>query len=126
MKTNHFGKLKKVGDKLIPANAKDEAIFNIFKNSLDEGAIVDFFAEEVHDNGSLSQLAYAHVLLKQISIDSGNTVEDLKLYIKKKVGLCVTRTIKGEEFVICKSLGDCGADELSLFIQGCLDLQSSI
>lgn len=125
MKANHFGKLKKENGNLIPANKADIILFNKFKESIPEGTIVEVFMEEIHEDGNLAQLALCHVLLKQLAIDSGNSVADLKLFVKDKVGLCMNRTIKGKEFIVCKSLGNCSSQELSLFIQGCLDLQAN-
>lgn len=126
MKSNHFGKLKKVDGVLIPSTYKDEMAFKIFKDSLVEGAVVEIFMEEICEDGSLAQLAYAHQLLKELSIKTGQSSEDLKLFLKEKSSLCYSRTLEGKEFLMCKSLGNCSKDELSLFIQSCLSLAETV
>ena len=126
MKLNHFGKLVKTNGKLSYIKDSQKKGFEEFTKNLGEGSMVEVFMEETDSDGSLPQLALAHVLLKDLSFSSGNSVEDIKLYVKDKVGLCVKRTIKGKEFLTCKSLGDCSKEELTLFIEGCKNMVEKI
>lgn len=122
MKANHFGKLKKENGKLIPFKKADEILFDQFKSALNEGAVVEFYAEEVHDDGSLAQLAKIHAMIRQLSNHSGFTFEEMKLLIKEQAGLCLSRTVAGKEYFLCKSFGDCDKDELSAAIKGAQEI----
>lgn len=122
MKSNHFGKLKKTGDKLIYIKDKDRISFEEFRKNLPEGAVVEIFLEEVHDDGTLAQLAMAHALIRELSNHTGISFEDLKTLLKEKAGLCLLRNVSGKEYFLCKSLGDADRVELSAFIQAAIDL----
>jgi hypothetical protein len=122
MNLNHFGKLRKVGDRLVYEKDKDRIAFEEFKKNLPEGSLVEIFMEHVHDNGTLAQLAKAHAIVRELSKHTGFTFEETKLLLKDKAGLCIKRTISGKEFLHCKSLGDCDKDELAGFIQAAINL----
>ena len=66
---NHFnGKYKKERGILKPISIADMKQYEKFVSKLADGAIVEFFYEEQHDDGTLPQLAKLHVMLKQLSI----------------------------------------------------------
>jgi hypothetical protein len=97
-----------------------------FKHGLEDGQKIEAYFDILHDDGSLGQLAKLHAMIRDLAFQSGNTFQDMKLYVKDEAGLCITRSLKGKEFIECKSFGDCSRKELSLAIQACEDLRSKI
>ena len=97
-----------------------------FVSRLADGAIVEFFYEEEHDDGTLPQLAKLHVMLKQLSMHIGETVENMKLLVKDRAGLCIAREVAGKEYFLAKSFGDCSRDELSLAIQAAIQIGEEV
>jgi len=124
---NHLnGKYKKERGILKPTTIADMKQYEKFVSRLEEGAIVEFFYEEEHDDGTLPQLAKLHVMIKHLSIHIGETVENMKLLIKDKAGLCIAREVAGKEYFLAKSFGDCSRDELSLAIQAAIEIGESV
>ena len=78
------------------------------------------------DDGSLAQLAKIHAMIRDLSLHTGYSFEDSKLIIKHKAGLCIEKTIEGEKFLYCKSLGDCSKQELSLVIQAIEEVSQNL
>ena len=126
MKPNHFGKLQKVGDRLVYRDKKKQIEFEEFKKNLPEGSFVEIFMEQTSEDGTLAQLAMAHAMVRELSSHTGFTFEETKLLLKDKAGLCLKRTISGKEFIDCKSLGDCDKVELAAFIQAAIELGKQI
>ena len=124
---NHLnGKYKKERGILKPTTIADMKQYEKFVSRLEEGAVVEFFYEEEHDDGTLPQLAKLHVMIKHLSIHIGETVENMKLLIKDKAGLCIAREVAGKEYFLAKSFGDCSRDELSLAIQAAIEIGESV
>lgn len=124
---NHFnGKYKKENGLLKPISLADMKQYEKFVSRLADGAIVEFFYEEEHDDGTLPQLAKLHVMLKQLSMHIGETVENMKLLVKDKAGLCIAREVAGKEYFLAKSFGDCSRDELSLAIQAAIQIGEEV
>lgn len=126
MKLNHFGKLRKENGKLVYINSSDNAAYSSFKDMLAEGSTVEIFMEEVHDNGTLAQLAKVHAMIRELSRYTGIAFSDLKLLVKEQAGLCLSRTVAGKEYFLCKSFGECDRDELSAAIQACIEIGSKV
>jgi hypothetical protein len=125
--TQHLnGKYKKESGLLQPISLADIKQYEKFVSRLEEGAIVEFFYEVQHDDGTLPQLAKLHVMLKQLSMHIGETVENMKLLVKDKAGLCIAREVAGKEYFLAKSFGDCSREELSLAIQAAHEIGQSI
>ena len=121
---NHFnGKYKKENGLLKPISLADMKQYEKFVSRLADGAIVEFFYEEEHDDGTLPQLAKLHVMLKQLSMHIGETVENMKLLVKDRAGLCIAA---GKEYFLAKSFGDCSRDELSLAIQAAIQIGEEV
>jgi hypothetical protein len=124
---NHFnGKYKKENGLLKPISLADMKQYEKFVSRLADGAIVEFFYEEEHDDGTLPQLAKLHVMLKQLSMHIGETVENMKLLVKDRAGLCIAREVAGKEYFLAKSFGDCSRDELSLAIQAAIQIGEEV
>jgi hypothetical protein len=124
---NHFnGKYKKENGLLKPISLADMKQYEKFVSRLADGAIVEFFYEEEHDDGTLPQLAKLHVMLKHLSMHIGETVENMKLLVKDRAGLCIAREVAGKEYFLAKSFGDCSRDELSLAIQAAIQIGEEV
>jgi hypothetical protein len=100
--------------------------FEAFISTVEKGSIVEVFYEVTHDDGTLPQLAKLHVLIKQLATHTGYTVEDMKLLVKDKAGLCLVREVSGKEYFLAKSFGECSKEELSLAIQACIELGEEV
>lgn len=122
MKANHFGKLKKENGHLVPVRKADALFFNQFKDTLSEGAVVEVFMEEVHDDGTLAQLAKIHAMIKELASHTGYSVEDTKMLVKDQAGLCIARNVTGKEYFLCKSFGDCSKIELAAAITAAIEI----
>jgi hypothetical protein len=120
---NIYGKGKLINKK-IEFSEKFHKDLKHFTEKLPENSIVECFMELSSDDGSLPQLAKIHAMLKDISLQTGISVEDLKLVIKEKAGLCVIREISNKQYFLAKSFGDCSKEELNLAIQAINDFIS--
>ena len=79
---NHLnGKYKKERGFLKPITIAGARQYEAFVSHIQDGAIVEFFYEVQHDDGTLPQLAKIHVMIKQLSTHIGETVENMKLLI---------------------------------------------
>lgn len=116
------GKLIKKNGKLEFSSLALSKQFELFVSKVEEGQIVEFFYEATHDDGTLPQLAKLHVMIKHLSTHTGETVENMKLLVKDKAGLCLSREVAGKEYFLAKSFGDCSKDELSLAIQAATEI----
>lgn len=124
--SSFYGRLRKIGNKLIFEKKGDEIQYESLRKHLLEGAIVEMYVEEVSEDGSLGQLAKIHLMLKKLSHHTGESVANLKLMSKDKAGLCIIRTIQNKEYFDCKSLGKCSSEELSLVIQSLYEIGESV
>ena len=120
------GKYKKERGLLKPLTIAGIKQQEIFISNIPEGAIVEFFYEIQHDDGTLPQLAKLHVMLKQLSMHIGESVENMKLLIKDRAGLCIAREVAGKEYFLAKSFGDCSREELSLAIQAAIQIGEDV
>ncbi len=105
------------------ANSKQ---FELFVSHVPDGQIVECFYEVQHDDGTLPQLAKLHVMIKQLSTHIGETVENMKLLVKDRAGLCIAREVAGKEYFLAKSFGDCSREELSLAIQAAIEIGNDV
>jgi hypothetical protein len=124
---NHLnGKYKKERGLLKPLSIAGMKQYELFVSKLPDGAIVEFFYEMQHDDGTLPQLAKLHVMLKELSTHIGETVENMKLLVKDRAGLCIAREVSGKEYFLAKSFGDCSKEELSLAIQAAIEIGEQV
>lgn len=63
------------------------------------------------------QLRLLYACFRQIAYQTGESVENIKLILKLKAGLCFSHTIEGEDITTCKSISDFTKVEVSEFIQ---------
>lgn len=100
--------------------------YEVFISKVAEGNIVEFFYEETHDDGTLPQLAKLHAMLKPLATHIGETVENMKILVKDRAGLCIAREVAGKEYFLAKSFGDCSKEELSLAIQAAIEIGQDV
>lgn len=120
------GKYKKERGLLKPITLASAKQYEKFVSDIPDGAIVEFFYELQHDDGTLPQLAKLHVMIKQLATHIGETAENMKLLIKDRAGLCIAREVSGKEYFLAKSFGECSKDELSLAIQAAIEIGEEV
>jgi hypothetical protein len=108
--------LVKKGDKLVHKLNSTNKTYSDFVKGLEEGQLVEAFFDANVDDGTLAQLAKIYKCIRELAREVGEEFEDMKIQIKKSAGLCIRKTVDGEDFLICKSLGDCSKVELGLVI----------
>jgi len=120
------GKYKKERGILKPLTIGAMKQHELFVSRLPDGAVVEFFYELQHDDGTLPQLAKLHVMIKELATHIGETSENMKLLIKDRAGLCIAREVSGKEYFLAKSFGDCSREELSLAIQAAIEIGEQV
>ena len=111
---------------LVFASLAQAKQFELFVSKVEEGQIVECFYEATHDDGTLPQLAKLHAMLKTLSMHIGESVENMKLLVKDRAGLCISREMSGKEYFLAKSFGDCSKEELSLAIQATIEIGNDV
>lgn len=123
----HFtGKYIKKDGKLEFSSLAQAKQFEIFTGHIPNGQIVEVFYEMTHDDGTLPQLAKLHVIIKHLAMHIGETVENMKMLVKDRAGLCIARNVAGKEYFLAKSFADCSKEELSLAIQAAIEIGEDI
>ena len=120
------GKYRKERGLLKPLTLASMKQYELFVSNLKDGDIVEFFYEVQHDDGTLPQLAKIHAMIKQLSTHIGETVENMKLLVKDRAGLCIAREVSGKEYFLAKSFGECSKEELSLAIQAAIEIGENV
>lgn len=122
----YSGKLKKENGTLVHLRPADAKTYELFKNKLQEGDVIEFYAELQQDDGTLAQLAKLHAMIRALALHMGESFTDMKLLVKDRAGLCLVREVAGKEFFVCKSFGDCSREELSLAIQAAIEIGEKV
>lgn len=118
MKDNLFiNAVIKDGDLHFPVKAQETRFKNFLKQFPDDTRI-EIFIGASDQKGSMAQLARIHAMCREIANELGYTFEEIKLQVKRKAGLCITKD--GTEY--CKSFGKCDKEELNLAIQAALEI----
>lgn len=107
-------RLKKVNNELVVASDISSSRLALFIKGLDEGDTVDVTYEVVTGNKSYAQLAKVYKCIREIASFTGMTVEEAKIQVKLRAGLCNDQD--------CKSFADCSREELSLAIQAAIEI----
>lgn len=108
-------KLIKKNGRLVFKSKEDQVLFLKFADSLREGTVVEQLTNFEKDDGKLSQIAKVHAMIKDIANETGDTVTNTKMEIKRRCGLV---GMKGD----VKSFGDCSFQELSDVIQTLVEM----
>lgn len=120
------GKYKKERGLLKPISISGMKQYEEFVSNVPDGSIVEFFYEVQHDDGTLPQLAKLHVMIRELATHIGETVENMKLLVKDRAGLCISRELSGKEYFLAKSFGECSKEELSLAIQAAIEIGNQV
>jgi len=121
-KQNFFSNLVKRDGKLQHSIKARETIYDKFVDSLPEGSKVEMFVSVSGPKGSNAQLAKVYVMLRELAAEIGYSLEEMKLIIKRKSGLCFNRD--GQEY--CKSFADCDKDEMNAVIQNIIEIGDDV
>ena len=121
-KQNFFSNLIKKDGELKHTIKARETIYNKFVDSLPEGTKVEIFVSVTGPKGSNAQIAKIYVMLRELAGEIGYSLEEMKLIVKRKSGLCFNRD--GQEY--CKSFGDCDKTELNSVIQNIIEIGDSV
>lgn len=125
--SQHFnGKMIKKHGRLEFSSLATAKQYELFVSKAPEGSIIEFFYEVQHDDGTLPQLAKLHVMLKHLATHIGETVEDMKILVKDRAGLCIAREVAGKEYFLAKSFAECSKEELSLAIQAAIQIGEEV
>lgn len=116
------GRLRMEGGKLVHSRVVDSTKYGLFIKNLKEGDEIDVYMDIISDNGSLSQIAKVHAMIKDLATFTGNSVAGMKLLVKQEAGLCFTK----DSELICKSFGDCSKDELGLAINAAQEISVKV
>ncbi len=80
-----------------------------------EEIVVKFNLQKSYKTFRQVRLLYS--CLREISDHTGHDVEELKLILKLKAGLCFSHQIENEDITVCKSISDFTKKELCNFIE---------
>lgn len=126
MKSHFTGKYVKREGELKPISSVVSRQKEAYVSTIPDGTIVECFYEMQQDDGTLPQLAKIHVMIKTLAVHIGESVENMKLLVKDKAGLCIAREVSGKEYFLAKSFGECSKDELSLAIQAAIEIGEEV
>jgi len=108
MGNNFVIRLVKKDGELIHRTIADKTVYKNFIDQIPEGMKLDMFISAYTDDGTLAQLAKVHAGIRDISQHTGEAVDDIKVLVKKRIGLFFTN----ETEYYMKSFGDCSKEEL--------------
>jgi hypothetical protein len=103
------------GKSLVPRG--DATKYDAFLKTLEQEQSVEVFLESNPDDGTLTQIAKIKVCIRELAKEVGETFEEMQVQVKRSSGLCVAKKIGGDNYLICKSFGDCSKEELSMAIE---------
>jgi len=87
MKKTCIIKFKKIGTQVVPVDNLMKLKLKNFVDNLTDKDEIECLFEAVEPNNTKSQLAKIHVMIKEISDETGETLKQTKLNIKDQVGL---------------------------------------
>ena len=115
-------KLIKQGGKLVYPIDKSKLNYKLFLDKLSEGQEVEMFIGLTSSDKSVAQLAKVHACIRELSLESGHTFDEMKIIIKEKSGLY----FDGGDAILYKSFAECSKDELVLAIQACIEIGADL
>jgi hypothetical protein len=114
------GVLRKVNGKLIHTSNTGKEMYKNFVDMMQEGQTVNMFMDLNADNGTLPQIAKIHACIREISLETGNSPDNIKKLIKDKCGLIeYEMTDKEKKY---KSFAVCSKEELEMAINEIVSL----
>jgi hypothetical protein len=112
------------GKNLIPRGGSTK--YEAFLKTLEQGQSVEVFLESNPDDGTLTQIAKIKVCIRELAKEVGETFEEMQVQVKRSSGLCLKKNIQGENYLICKSFGDCSKEELSMAIETIISMGDNL
>lgn len=122
MNLQYTSRFVKRDGKLYNLETRDNKAYDLFVKTLEEGTIVDMYMSVEKDDGTLAQLAKIHAMCRTLANHTGNSFEEMKLYVKDKAGLILK---DGNEMIV-KSFGGCSREELSMAIQAAQEIGQAV
>ena len=113
--------IKKNG-KLFNVNKADNKTYQLFVEQVPDGAFVDVYMSVEKDDGTLAQLAKIHAMCRTLANHTGNSFDEMKLYVKDRAGLVVKENTQ----MIIKSFGACSKEELSMAIHAAQEIGETV
>lgn len=113
MKQTCIIKFKMVNGKLVPKDGLMKDRFNQFIKKLTEDDEIECILESVEPNNTKAQLAKIHVMIKEISDETGEDLKKTKIDIKDQCGL----TYYVDQTKYYKSFADLSRQDLSDVIE---------
>lgn len=93
-------------------------------DSLKEEETVEISLIRDEDLRTIRQIRLLYKCFRTISEHTGHSVEDVKIMMKLKFGMCHSHTIEGIEITVCDSISDLTKKEINKFIED-IDIWSS-
>lgn len=109
---NLFGSIK---DKKLILNNKQNLNNWLSTLNEDDDVVVKFYVSKQYKSNRQLRLLYS--CFRTISAHIGHSVDEVKILMKTKAGVCFSHTIESENITVCKSLSDFSKKELSEFVQ---------
>ena len=113
MKKTCIIKFKKVNNKLAPKDGLMKARLQEFIMNLSDDDEIECIMEAVEPNNTKAQLAKIHVMIKEISDETGEDIKKTKIDVKDQCGL----TYYVDKKKIYKSFANQSKEELSAVIE---------
>ena len=113
MKKTCIIKFKKIKGKVVPSDNLMKIKLEQFISILTDKDEIECLFEAIEPNNTKSQLAKIHVMIKEISDETGETVKQTKINIKDECGL----TYYDDKVKCYKSFADESRESLSIIIE---------
>lgn len=108
---NIFGKIT---NGKLEFNNKDSVNQWVKMQSEGDDVVVRFTNQK--DYATYRQIRLLYKCFRTISEHTGHDVEEIKLILKVKLGLCYSHDVENREITVCKSISDMNRKEISSFI----------
>lgn len=79
--------IRTAAGKMEYVNPRDKLLFKEHVNSLRVSQVVEIVIDFSRDNATLSDIAKIHAMIGEISKETGDDFEDVKIQVKKRAGL---------------------------------------
>ena len=103
--------------------AKDNLLYKLFVESLENGQNVSVFFESETESGSLTQLAKIHACIKELASELGYTFDEMKVVVKERAGLYILNE-EGEKDI--RSFKDASKSELMMVVQTLIQIGDTV
>jgi hypothetical protein len=106
--------MKKTDIGMVPETPKDKVLYDAFKKALSLGDQVEVNMQlSTGSNVSRAHINKLYKSIRELSMETGNSVEDIKEELKKRTGLIEINQTGDEELV---SFKNCSKEQISMMI----------